>query len=109
LIENVCLSYYSLPNKVFEYAMCGVPSLVSDFPEMTRFVDESGFGWKVQPEAGVLEAQLMALGREEIERKKAQIRGAGVRYGWETEEVQLLDMYAHLGLAAAGSRAGAQG
>jgi glycosyltransferase involved in cell wall biosynthesis len=47
LIENVCLSYYySLPNKVFEYLMSGVPVIVSDFPEMARLVDETGCGWK---------------------------------------------------------------
>jgi glycosyltransferase involved in cell wall biosynthesis len=110
MVENVCLSYYySLPNKVFEYAMCGVPSLVSDFPEMARFVDESGFGWKVQPEARAIAAWLSALERDEIERKKELIRSSGARYGWETEEAQLLDMYAHLGMATAGSSAGAPG
>jgi glycosyltransferase involved in cell wall biosynthesis len=102
LIENVCLSYYnSLPNKVFEYAMCGVPSLVSDFPEMARFVDESGFGWKVSPDAASLTERIPALGRQEIERKKTHIRSSKLRYGWESEEAQLLDMYAQLGFLPA--------
>lgn len=102
LIENVCLSYYySLPNKVFEYAMCGVPSLVSDFPEMARFVDESGFGWKVLPDPTRLVECIAALGRKEIEEKRIHISGSKLRYGWETEEAQLLDMYAHLDLRTA--------
>lgn len=102
LIENVCLSYYySLPNKVFEYAMCGVPSLVSDFPEMARFIDESGFGWKISPDATSLEKHISALERKGIDVKRAHIRASTLRYGWETEEKQLLDMYAHLGLRPA--------
>lgn len=102
LIENACLSYYySLPNKVFEYAMCGVPSLVSDFPEMARFVDESGFGWKASPDPTSLVECIAVLGRKEIDEKRMHIRGSKLRYDWETEEAQLLDMYTHLGLRSA--------
>ena len=44
-IENVCLSYYySLPNKVFEAAMAGLPILVSDFPELRQFVRQHRVG-----------------------------------------------------------------
>lgn len=39
-IENVCLSYYySLPNKIFEAAMAGLPVLASDLPELSKFID----------------------------------------------------------------------
>jgi glycosyltransferase involved in cell wall biosynthesis len=41
LIEDVCLSYrYCLPNKFFEFAMAGLPIVVSDLPEMRRMVEE---------------------------------------------------------------------
>ncbi|MGI9328480.1 MAG: glycosyltransferase family 4 protein [Pseudomonadales bacterium] len=44
-IENVCLSYYySLPNKLFEAAMAGLPILASDFPELRRFVQDYDAG-----------------------------------------------------------------
>ena len=44
-IENVCLSYYySLPNKVFEAAMAGIPVLASDFPELEAFVNRYQVG-----------------------------------------------------------------
>ena len=44
-IENVCLSYYySLPNKIYEAAMAGLPVLASDFPELGRFVREHRVG-----------------------------------------------------------------
>lgn len=109
LIENVCLSYYySLPNKVFEYAMCGVPGLVSDFPEMARFIDQSGFGWKVSPDRESLMARISALERSEIEDKKALVRSGRLRYSWEADESKLLEMYARLALqpAAAGAARG---
>ena len=39
LIENCCLSYYySLPNKVFEYAACDITQIVSYFTEMKKFI-----------------------------------------------------------------------
>jgi len=50
LIEDVCLSYrYCLPNKVHECRLAGLPVIVSDLPEMARFVDENSCGWKVAP------------------------------------------------------------
>ncbi|WP_417656303.1 glycosyltransferase family 4 protein [Pseudidiomarina aestuarii] len=45
LIENTCLSYYyCLPNKLFEYAMAGLPVIVSDMKEMADTVQRAGFG-----------------------------------------------------------------
>lgn len=104
VVENVCLSYYySLPNKVFEYAVCGVPSLVSRFPEMARFVEETGFGWAVEPEAGALLARLRSLDAVEIERVKARVRAGGPRFEWATEEPSLLALYARLGFGTRAS------
>ena len=45
LVENVSLSdYYSLPNKLFEYAFAGVPVLASDFPDMQELVERFSLG-----------------------------------------------------------------
>lgn len=45
-IENISLSdYYSLPNKLFEYAFSGLPILASNFPEIRRVVQEYRLGW----------------------------------------------------------------
>jgi glycosyltransferase involved in cell wall biosynthesis len=44
-IENVCLSYYlSLPNKVFEAALAGLPLVVSAMPEMEAFISRYSLG-----------------------------------------------------------------
>lgn len=40
LIEPICLSYaYSLPNKLFEYLVCGLHVLSADLPEIRRHAD----------------------------------------------------------------------
>lgn len=98
LIENVCLSYYlCLPNKLFEYAACGVPAVVSDFPEMGRFVDEHNCGWKVAPNAQALQDLVLSLTSEELAAKRANTRGATRLYCWQAEEKMLLAMYRSLG------------
>ena len=43
LIQPACLSYrLTLPNKLFEYTLAGVPILGSNLPMITRFVHEHG-------------------------------------------------------------------
>jgi glycosyltransferase involved in cell wall biosynthesis len=45
LIENACLSYYyCMPNKLFEYAMSGLPVIVSNVYEMAKLVDSANNG-----------------------------------------------------------------
>lgn len=100
LIENVCLSYYlCLPNKLFEYAACGVPSIVSAFPEMGRFVDECDCGWKIPPNAAALRDLVNAMTAEDLARKRANTWNASQHYCWQEEEKTLLMMYRALGLS----------
>lgn len=52
LIENVSLSdYYCLPNKLFEYAFAGIPVVASNFPEISRVVNEYDLGFCIEPNA----------------------------------------------------------
>jgi glycosyltransferase involved in cell wall biosynthesis len=105
LIENVCLSYYlCLPNKLFEYAACGVPAVVSAFPEMGRFVDEFDCGWKVDPDSQALRRLVKSLTAAELAAKRANTRGFGGVYCWQEEEKMLLAMYQALGFDAGGGR-----
>lgn len=105
LIENVCLSYYlCLPNKLFEYAACGVPAVVSDFPEMGRFVDEYDCGWKVAPDAQALRRLMHGLTDGELAAKRTNTRGSRWLYCWQEEENMLLAMYQSLGFDAGDAR-----
>lgn len=103
MIENVCLSYYlCLPNKLFEYAACGVPAVVSDFPEMGYFVDEYDCGWKVSPGQESLRHLILSLTAEELASKRANTRVLRELYCWTREEKELLKMYKSLGFSLSG-------
>jgi glycosyltransferase involved in cell wall biosynthesis len=98
LIENVCLSYFHcLPNKLFEYANCGVPVIVSDFPEMSEFVERHGCGWCIDPDERSLARTLAALSSEEIMVRRERALAARPLFGWELEEPTLRDIYGGLG------------
>ena len=44
-VENISLSdYLCLPNKLFEYCFAGLPVLTSNFPELSRVVEEHDIG-----------------------------------------------------------------
>lgn len=48
-IENISESYYyALPNKMFEYLMCGLPVIVSNLPQMKDIVEKYNVGWIVK-------------------------------------------------------------
>lgn len=88
--------YYSLPNKLLEYAMAGIPTVASDFPEMARVVCETGMGEVCDP--GDIKATARAIrtviddsARNETYRRAA--RDAAKRYNWEVEGAVLLDIY----------------
>ncbi len=98
LIENTCLSYYlSTPNKLYEYAACGVAAVVSDFPEMSRFVDHYDCGWKVKPEVGDFRRLIESIDAESLRNKRLNATRASMENYWEKEELELLSMYEDLG------------
>lgn len=100
LIEKVCLSYYlSLPNKLFEYATCGVPVVVSNFPEMSHFVDEYDCGWKVDPDEQALLNLIQNLTPINLSSKRANTHASVQTYCWQEEERELLAMYRSLDFA----------
>jgi glycosyltransferase involved in cell wall biosynthesis len=99
LIENTCLSYYlCAPNKLYEYAACGVPAIVSDFPEMSQFVESNDCGWKTALGIEPLRNLLDSIDINTLAEKRKNAIRAGVHHCWENEEPELLRMYEYLGL-----------
>jgi glycosyltransferase involved in cell wall biosynthesis len=48
LIQNVSLSdYYCLPNKLFEYCFAGIPVIASNFPDISKVVNQYKLGLSV--------------------------------------------------------------
>ena len=50
IIQPITKSYnQALPNKIFEYSLCGVPVIASNLPEMKKFVQQYNLGELVNP------------------------------------------------------------
>lgn len=95
LIEDLCLSYkYSLPNKFFEYAMAGLPILVSDLPEMRKLVEEYDCGVvceSITPEGIV--AGLRKLLSRDLSKLGKNARQMAEDHSWEVQEKKLFNLY----------------
>lgn len=94
-VQDSCLSYrLSLPNKLFEYIMGGLPVIVSSLPEMKAFVADNGVGCGI-PTWGVEE---LVLALQTIESMRgpdlnARIGNVALKYCWEREEEKLIAGY----------------
>jgi N-acetyl sugar amidotransferase len=89
LIEDVCLSYrYCLPNKVHECRLAGLPVIVSNLPEMARFIDETMSGWKVAPDAQSLRTLVESLDRAQIQQKLESCTAPALT--WDEEQGEYL-------------------
>jgi len=102
LIQNTCQSYYyTLPNKLLEYVMAGLPVVASDFPEMRRVIQEYQVGEVVHDPssprsvAAALSKVLEDPNRYQQMRFNAQ-RAAQI-LNWERESTKLVDLYDRLG------------
>ena len=104
VIRGQSLSYrWSMPNKLFEYMMAGIPVVASDFEEMGRVVREEGVGTVCNPD----DPQSIAAAVRAIiddpaadARFRAATRVAITRYNWDHEEQKLLALYRRLAPAA---------
>lgn len=86
LIEKVCLSYeLSLPNKLFQCLFEGVPVLINDLPEQSRFVKEFGCGWITEPGEKALSRLVNSIDRADINARREKARAAANSLSWETD------------------------
>jgi len=97
LIEDICLSYhFCLPNKLFEYILCGLPVVVSDLPEMVRIIDEHQCGWKVAATEDNVVELIQKMSPADVWNKAEYARACCHEFGWDKEEKVLLKMYREL-------------
>ena len=90
---------HSMPNKLFEYAMAGLPVIASNYEGMGSFVIENDFGITCDPiSVPELAAAIKALQEDSELRarlaKKAKV--ASSKFNWQVEQEKLLAVYTHL-------------
>jgi glycosyltransferase involved in cell wall biosynthesis len=100
-IKNACLSYYyCLPNKLFEYIAGGLPTVVSNFPELKRVIKEYNLGRTFNPDdpKDIAEAINYVLSdKDKYEEMKRNALQAAKVFNWENESKKLLEIYKKLG------------
>jgi glycosyltransferase involved in cell wall biosynthesis len=87
--------YYSLPNKVGEYIMAGLPIAVSRFPEMKRIALGEDIGTTFDPDDSkdIARAIRELLEPETYARKKKAVMEKRKKYCWQNEEKKLIRLY----------------
>ena len=102
LIQNTCLSHnFCMPNKLFEYAMAGLPVIASNVQEMGAFVKKNQMGI-------VVENNTVASFNEAFERLlsmdlavlRQNAKKAALDNSWEHQEEKMRTIYQKLLVSA---------
>lgn len=98
LFRNTCPNHlYSLPNKLYEYMMAGLPIIASDLPEMAELIGRERCGILIDPEdpesiaGGILE--LASDGGRRAELGRNGRTAAMARYTWPAQAAVLTGIY----------------
>ncbi len=107
LFQNTCPNhYYSLPNKLYEYMMAGIPVVAADLPEMRRVIEEEGCGVLTDPEdPAAIAAAIAGLAADPPRMRSMGGRGRSAalsRYTWSRQQVVLTAIYGRLAAAGRG-------
>lgn len=87
---------YSLPNKLFDYIMAGVPVLASDLPEVKKIVLDYGVGQvlrDVEPASIAENIREMLGDAGRMEQWRANCTAARKTLCWEAEQTIVRDIY----------------
>lgn len=97
LIKDTGHSFlYSMPNKLFEYIMAGLPVLASDFPEMRQVILEANCGELCSPTNVKMISQLVTSLLNDQQRMETYREGsvlAARTLCWESEASRLLHVF----------------
>lgn len=97
LFEPISLSYkFALPNKLFEYAMAGVPSLITDLPAMQEENEKYDLGILIPEELDYNEIskQIEALRDESLRNKfKENCKRASMKISYESQEKEIINIF----------------
>lgn len=101
LIQNTCLNhYYCMPNKIFEYAMAGLPVLVSNMKDMSNFICKYEMGGVVNDfSARGVNLAIDGLLMNDLSKMKINAYSAACNHAWEIQEEKLITAYRDYGIA----------
>jgi len=95
MIRNTCLNHdYCMPNKLFEYAMAGLPVIVSDMKEMREMVEDYQMGLVVDAsDEDMINQAIDKMVKTDLNKFKLNARKAAEENAWEVQEVKMLGVY----------------
>lgn len=102
LIENTCLSYYyCLPNKLFEYAMAGLPVLVSNMKDMSELVSKNNMGAVISDFSAVgINHAIDNFLTQDLAAMKANAYRVACENSWQVQEQKMLAAYQPIGIGS---------
>ncbi|WP_375749549.1 glycosyltransferase [Vibrio sp. HN007] len=96
-IDNTCFNHFSTDsNKLFEYALAGLPVLASNFPEIRKIVQKYSIGDLIQsntPEGLAAQVKQLVFDHERLERYRRNALLARDNLCWEEQEHKLTAIY----------------
>ena len=94
LTEDSCLSYrYSLPNKLFEYLLSGLPVVASNLPDQAKIISDHQAGWVIPPNAKALREFLCQLDASTARQMRLGLSDRVKDLRWDNEAKILLGVY----------------
>jgi glycosyltransferase involved in cell wall biosynthesis len=95
LIQNNCLNHdYCMPNKLFEYAMAGLPVLVSNMKDMSALVTKHQMGAVISDfSAQGINRAIDDFLTQDLASMKANAYSVACVHAWEVQEQKMLGAY----------------
>lgn len=98
LIQNTCLNHdYCMPNKLFEYAMAGLPVLVSNMNDMSELVIQNNMGSVITDFSNIgINKALDSFLQNDLIQMKANAYRVACENAWEVQEKKMLRAYKYM-------------
>lgn len=95
LMENTCKNHdYALPNKIFDYVSAGLPLILSNLKEMSRFALANKVGYIINPEQKEeILLLLQRIDKKRVDSFSSKLQITSKQYCWEEQEKILFKVY----------------
>lgn len=102
LIQNSCLNHdYCMPNKLFEYAMAGLPVLVSNMTDMSELVSNNNMGAVISDFSAVgINRAIDDFLSQDLRVMKVNAYRVACENAWEVQEQKMLAAYQTIGFSS---------